>query len=258
MTTPDAKKARSAERQQSQTELEMQAGRRTIQRRAARLGLPVAPKGVSSVPTIADHSEQAKQQRKQCYEPKVCQPIGERQPLIPRTQGKRPPTNTRSELTVAAEASETAVAKQSKLSVDTNASIEFLKERATTHPLWHPQLSFKGTDPRTGEEANGFETASFPRDAHGNPDWDSVRGWVQDRQGRGNIYWTINAAKVMNRKPTKKDIVAVVALHADLDPRADEDETVAEERLARKIEGYHHTASIVISSGCVSACKVDP
>jgi hypothetical protein len=38
---------------------------------------------------------------------------------------------------------------------DTDASIEFLKERAATHPLWHPQLSFKRTDPATGAEGAG-------------------------------------------------------------------------------------------------------
>ena len=100
---------------------------------------------------------------------------------------------------------------------DTDASIEFLQERAATHPLWHPQLSFKRTDPRTGEEAKGFKTISFARDASGNIDWDAVRHWINDRQGKGNIYWTINAAKPMNKKPAKEDILAVVTLHSDLD-----------------------------------------
>ena len=135
------------------------------------------------------------------------------------------------------------------LSGNTDASIEFLEDRAATHPSWHPQLSFKRTDPVTGEEARNFETASFARDANGNPDWDKVRRWIENRQGRGNLYWTVNAVRVMNKKPTKKDILAVVSLHTDLDPRADEDQDAAEERLIKKIEGYHHCASILIKSG---------
>ena len=70
---------------------------------------------------------------------------------------------------------------------DTDATIEFLQERAATHPLWHPQLSFKRTDPVTGQEAEGFETVSFPRDTNGNPDWNTVRRWIEDRQGRAFI-----------------------------------------------------------------------
>jgi hypothetical protein len=132
---------------------------------------------------------------------------------------------------------------------DTNASMEFLQERAATHPQWHPQLSFKRVDPATGEEANNFETASFARDANGSPDWDKVRRWIDNRQGRGNIYWTVNAAKPINKKPGKKDIVAVVSLHVDLDPRADEDQDAAEERLTKQLEGYRHHASIIVKSG---------
>lgn len=132
---------------------------------------------------------------------------------------------------------------------NTDASIEFLKERAATHPSWHPQLSYKGTDPITGEEARAFETASFPRDANGNPDWDKVSRWIEARQGRGNIYWTVNAAKVMHKKPGKTDIVSVVSLHVDLDPQADEDQDAAEERLTKKLESDHRLANIIIKSG---------
>ena len=135
------------------------------------------------------------------------------------------------------------------LSGHTDASIEFLQERAATHPLWHPQLSFKRTDPITGEEATGFETASFPRDANGNPNWDDVRRWIDDRQGRGNIYWTVNATKPMNKKSAKRDITAVVLLHVDLDPRGGEDQESAEQRLTKKIAGYRHQASVIIKSG---------
>ena len=138
---------------------------------------------------------------------------------------------------------------QNRLLGDTDAAVEFLQERAATHTLWHPQLSFKRTDPVTGEEAKNFETASFARDANGNPDWDKVRRWTDNCQGRGNIYWTVNAAKVMNKKPTKKDIIAVVSLHVDLDPNEDEDQDAAENRLTKKLEGYRHLASIIVKSG---------
>jgi RepB DNA-primase from phage plasmid len=132
---------------------------------------------------------------------------------------------------------------------NTDASIEFLQERAATHPSWHPQLSFKGTNRASGEESAGFETASFPREANGNPDWDKVRRWIDNRQGRGNIYWTVNAAKVMDKKPTKKDIDTVVSLHVDLDPGADEDQDAAEERLTKAVEDYRLRASIIVKSG---------
>jgi hypothetical protein len=135
------------------------------------------------------------------------------------------------------------------LSGNTDASIEFLQERAATHPSWHPQLSFKGTDPVTGDEAKGFETASFVRNATGNPDWEKVRHWIDNRQGRGNIYWTVNAAAVMNKKPAKKDILAVVSLHADIDPYRGEHQDEAEVRTVKMIEAHNKVASIVIKSG---------
>jgi hypothetical protein len=161
------------------------------------------------------------------------QPLGKQPPAPPVVQetpvGTRPPPNT--------------------LSGDTNASIKFLLERAATHPLWHPQLSFKGTDPVTGEEAKGFETVSFPREANGNSNWDEIRRWIDPRQGRGNIYWTVNAAKPDNKKASKADIQAVVSLHVDLDPHEDEGQDAAEQRLTKKLENYRQRASIIIKSG---------
>ena len=53
----------------------------------------------------------------------------------------------------------------------------------------------------------------------------------------------------MEEEPAKKDIVAVVSLHVDLDPNENEDQDVAEQRLTEELEGYRHRASIIIKSG---------
>ena len=86
-----------------------------------------------------------------------------------------------------------------EVSGDTEAAIDFLQRRAAIHPIWHPQLSFKRINPATGKDAGALETISFPRDTNGNPNWAQMRRWIDDRQGRGNIYWTVNAARSMNK-----------------------------------------------------------
>ncbi|MGB6509236.1 MAG: virulence-associated E family protein [Xanthobacteraceae bacterium] len=221
-----------------QTELEIQESRRQAERRAARLGVPLKKTSGTAPATPFPLGE--------TIDTGIVAAVTAKQPQAEGIQRGTPPTEPSPAPKVVPEA---AVAPPNALSGDTDASIEFLQERAATHPLWHPQLSFKRTDPVTGEEVKNFETASFVRDANGNPDWDKVRRWIGERQGHGNIYWTVNAAKPMNKKPGKKDIVAVVSLHVDLDPNADEDQDAAEERLTKKLEGYRHQASVIIRSG---------
>jgi hypothetical protein len=212
-------------------ELEMEAGRKAVERRTAQLAVPVAPKKTDGAVNVIQLS------------------------LNTTPSAGNEPVDTGITETFAALANAPGIVPVAKvpapntLSGNTDASIEFLQDRTATHPLWHPQLSFKRVNPESGEEAKNFETASFARDANGNPDWDKVRQWIDNRQGCGNVYWTINAAKVMDKKPTKKDIVAIVSLHTDLDQRKGEDQDAAEERLIKDIKGYRHRASIIIKSG---------
>ena len=269
----------------SQTELEQQESRRQAERRAARLGLSTRTSGsatatpflvaaagvpgavrVEAVPTgLVEAALAAANAVKPAHaEPVKIGPEAKSQSHISDgaieflqggaiTHETPTPTAQRSGRRSISNASQAMQSGQNRppnaVSRDADASIEFLQERAATHPLWHPQLSFKGTDPVTGEEARSFETVSFARDTNGNPDWNGVRRWIDDHQGRGNIYWTVNAAEPMNKKPAKIDIVAVVSLHVDLDPSAGEDQDAAEERLTKKLEGYRHRASIIINSG---------
>jgi predicted P-loop ATPase len=241
--------AGNGEQQKTQTEVEQDAGRRAAARyRIAALAVP--PKKINgaaaSSPPTFDPSMKVETGIVSAVTAKHAQtesingetPPGETPP------GEKPGPNAGQ-----AKQGGTSPPPPNALSGDTDAAIEFLQDRAVTHLSWHPQLSFKRTDPITGEEAENFETASFARDANGNPDWDKVRRWITNRQGRGNIYWTVNAAKPKNKKPAKKDIETVVSLHVDLDPRANEDQDAAEERLTKELEGYHHHASIIIKSG---------
>jgi hypothetical protein len=221
-----------AARQLSQTELEMAEGRKAVERRTIQRAVAIPPKKTNVIPLLSGETVEtgivAAATAKQAH----AEGIKREMPPVAKELQKQD-----------------SMAGQNTLSGNTDASIEFLHDRTATHPLWHPQLSFTRVDWATGEEAKGFETASFARDANGNPDWDKVRRWINNRQGRGNIYWTVNAARVMNKKPAKKDIVAIVSLHTDLDPRPGEDQDAAEERLIKDIEGYRHGASIIVKSG---------
>ena len=77
-------------------------------------------------------------------------------------------------------------------------------------------LDPKGRHHLTAIGSNGITTASFDADEQ-----ERMRKWIDPRQGRSNLYYSVNEAKPEARrdsKLTKKEIGTIRALTVDLDP----------------------------------------
>ena len=79
---------------------------------------------------------------------------------------------------------------------------------------------------------------------------------VDRRQGRANIYFSVNTvAKVRkdekgrDRKAERTDIKEIVALHVDVDPRVGESRAEARERIVNALKEYKPAPSIIVASG---------
>lgn len=88
----------------------------------------------------------------------------------------------------------------------------------------------------------------------------AARGWIEQRSGKQNIYWTVNRVRgSVEKKPKKEDIEEAVALHVDLDPRKPRDGMTAEEldrwnsderdRILKTLGDFSPSPSAVIYSG---------
>jgi Protein of unknown function (DUF3987) len=52
---------------------------------------------------------------------------------------------------------------------------------------------------------------------------DAALQWIEASNARANIYFSVNTARWINKKPLKADIETLVAVHVDLDPRKGRD-----------------------------------
>src|SRR5690606_34138049 len=76
---------------------------------------------------------------------------------------------------------------------DADAAVGFLKR--LPHPF--PTLTFIPIDPVTHEKlARQIETKSFAPPIQ----WAEVARWVDERNGRGNLYWSVNPLKQLKHK----------------------------------------------------------
>ena len=48
---------------------------------------------------------------------------------------------------------------------------------------------------------------------------DAALRWITGEQRSANIYFSVNTARAINKKPARTDITTLVAVHADVDPR---------------------------------------
>jgi hypothetical protein len=79
---------------------------------------------------------------------------------------------------------------------------------------------------------------------------EKMRGWIDHRQGKCNIYFTVNSVfEALNIKPSKKDIRGMKALHVDVDPRAGEELDSERKRALKVLKNYHPAPSVIIDSG---------
>jgi hypothetical protein len=86
----------------------------------------------------------------------------------------------------------------------------------------------------------------------------AMAAWIDERQGRQNIYFTVNRTRgPVSSKPKKVDMAAAVALHVDVDPREGEPLESERERIGGMIEDWERNGkklpfprpTVVIDSG---------
>jgi hypothetical protein len=124
---------------------------------------------------------------------------------------------------------------------NTNEAIEFLKQ----WPAGMPHLTAIHIDPETKQkgliEARAFTTPVK---------WDEVRAWIDARQGKANLYFTVNGLlRPIHKKALKTDMSDVVALHVDIDVPSGEDQDAVAEKLVERILSHDPPPSVVIMSG---------
>ncbi|MFN3275072.1 MAG: VapE domain-containing protein [Paracoccus sp. (in: a-proteobacteria)] len=78
----------------------------------------------------------------------------------------------------------------------------------------------------------------------------SMRRWIDARQGRENIYFTVNAVfGEVESKPNKGAIFAIRAVHVDVDPRPGEPLDAERERALRLLRSYAPAPTVIVDSG---------
>ena len=125
---------------------------------------------------------------------------------------------------------------QKDLSGKTDDAVAFLES-------WHPGGPWVLTSivPDGGKTNTAtFAAASL---AH-------LRQWIDARQGRQNIYFTVNAVfGEVEVKPNKGAIAAIRALHVDVDPRVGEVPEKERARALRMLLAYDPAPTVIVDSG---------
>src|SRR3974390_1103887 len=90
-----------------------------------------------------------------------------------------------------------------------------------------------------------IETKAFPES-----DWPAIFKWLNDRNGKTNLYFQVNQSRApKDNKASKKDIAALLALHVDVDVRVGEDQEAGIKRIVATFDKYKVQPTFIISSG---------
>lgn len=74
--------------------------------------------------------------------------------------------------------------------------------------------------------------------------------WIEERQGRQNLYFTVNPTlHAVSSKPKKTDMRGLQWLHVDVDPRVGEDFNSERERAERVLREFRPEPTVIIDSG---------
>jgi len=74
--------------------------------------------------------------------------------------------------------------------------------------------------------------------------------WIEDRQGKQNIYFTVNTViRPATSKPLKTDMRGMRAIHVDVDPRVGEDIDKERERALKLLQDFKPRPTVIIDSG---------
>jgi len=94
-------------------------------------------------------------------------------------------------------------------------------------------------------DGGGITTATF-----GPATTAQMHQWIDARQGRQNIYFTVNAVfGDVEVKPNKGAISGICAIHVDVDPRPKEDPEAERERAFKLLRAYDPPPTVIIDSG---------
>jgi P4 family phage/plasmid primase-like protien len=78
----------------------------------------------------------------------------------------------------------------------------------------------------------------------------AMRDWIEERQGRENIYFSVNdLARAVNKKAGKDDVAALRAQHVDMDPRPGEPLDAERRRAEKLLREFNPAPTVIIDSG---------
>lgn len=81
-------------------------------------------------------------------------------------------------------------------------------------------------------------------------DQKKMAGWLEERQGKQNIYFTVNPVmKAVSSKPKKTDIRGMAAIHVDVDPRPGEPLDAERVRAEKLLREFKPMPTVIIDSG---------
>jgi Family of unknown function (DUF5906) len=78
----------------------------------------------------------------------------------------------------------------------------------------------------------------------------AMRDWIEERQGRENIYFSVNdLSRAVSKKAGKDDVAALRALHVDVDPRPGEPLDAERRRAEKLLREFKPAPTVIIDSG---------
>jgi hypothetical protein len=79
---------------------------------------------------------------------------------------------------------------------------------------------------------------------------EEMRGWIEERQGKQNVYFTVNPViRPIQSKAKKTDIRGMAAIHVDVDPRPGEPLEIERERALKLLREFKPKPTVIIDSG---------
>jgi len=117
---------------------------------------------------------------------------------------------------------------------DTHVAVEFLKK-------WGAEIWALTAIIPDG----GTETISFLPDQ-----WAEAATWIEERQGRKNLYFHVNPVRTrLKNKGSKEDVLRLGWLHVDIDPRAGEEPEAERDRALVLLRSFRPAPTVILDSG---------
>lgn len=80
--------------------------------------------------------------------------------------------------------------------------------------------------------------------------WQEASTWIEERQGRKNLYFHVNPVRhKLKYKGSKEDVARLAWLHVDIDPRAGEDPAIERDAALVKLRSFRPAPTVIVDSG---------